>query len=573
MTPTRADQPKILLLSRSEATTASVLSLVDQPGQVLVVDSFQKAAEAIQSGRVDVVVSEAGDFLPGHCDRCARWTKKLLSSTGEGIAAIGLDGRVVWANATMTEMPKEVLNKVVEMSLEAVGRWAAPKGEAGPARVDVRQFSLADSTGVSGDYEVAISPVCDDRGQLIQVATVVRNVMAAHQLQQRLRDVEAAGQQLVRFDAEHFSVLSVPQRVEKIERQIASYIHSLMHFDRFSIRLVNRQSGRLAVAMAHGMSDCIFDREMTASEEGQGICGYVAATGRSYICPDTTRDHRYLPGIDKAGSSLTVPLWLHDEVIGVFNLESDQVADFDDVDRQLLEAFGRHLAIALKILDLLVIERYRTTGQLADDVSTEIAAPLNDIVTDASSLIAEHIDNPALVARLESILHNVERIRTSVREVARPINGSGKVLQKQKPAGDPLLSGKRILVADDEEVIRTTVYEVLRKQGCHVDTARDGAEAVNMISLNQYDMVLADIRMPFKNGYEVFAAVRSQLPACQVILITGFGYDPNHSIVRANREGLAAVLFKPFKVDQLLTEVRQALRRSPSSSAVVETVA
>jgi len=94
-----------------------------------------------------------------------------------------------------------------------------------------------------------------------------------------------------------------------------------------------------------------------------------------------------------------------------------------------------------------------------------------------------------------------------------------------------------------------------------------------MISLNQYDMVLADIRMPFKNGYEVFAAVRSQLPACQVILITGFGYDPNHSIVRANREGLAAVLFKPFKVDQLLTEVRQALRRSPSSSAVVETVA
>lgn len=136
-----------------------------------------------------------------------------------------------------------------------------------------------------------------------------------------------------------------------------------------------------------------------------------------------------------------------------------------------------------------------------------------------------------------------------------------------------MLSGKRILVADDEEVIRTTVYEVLRKQGCHVDTARDGAEAVNMISLNQYDMVLADIRMPFKNGYEVFAAVRSQLPACQVILITGFGYDPNHSIVRANREGLAAVLCKPFKVDQLLTEVRQALRRSPSSSAVVETVA
>ena len=43
-----------------------------------------------------------------------------------------------------------------------------------------------------------------------------------------------------------------------------------------------------------------------------------------------------------------------------------------------------------------------------------------------------------------------------------------------------------------------------------------------------------------------------------VILTTGFGYDPNHSIVRARREGLAAVLFKPFKVDQLLNEIRMA---------------
>jgi len=42
--------------------------------------------------------------------------------------------------------------------------------------------------------------------------------------------------------------------------------------------------------------------------------------------------------------------------------------------------------------------------------------------------------------------------------------------------------------------------------------------------------------------------------------MTGFGYDPNHSIVRASQEGLHAVLFKPFKVAQLLAEVRKALQ-------------
>jgi len=45
--------------------------------------------------------------------------------------------------------------------------------------------------------------------------------------------------------------------------------------------------------------------------------------------------------------------------------------------------------------------------------------------------------------------------------------------------------------------------------------------------------------------------------------MTGFGYDPNHCIVRASQEGLSAVLFKPFKVDQFLTEVRKALQAQP----------
>ncbi|MCH7526398.1 MAG: hypothetical protein IID39_03080 [Planctomycetes bacterium] len=60
----------------------------------------------------------------------------------------------------------------------------------------------------------------------------------------------------------------------------------------------------------------------------------------------------------------------------------------------------------------------------------------------------------------------------------------------------------------------------------------------------------------------MFAAAKDANAETPVILMTGFGYDPNHSIVRARREGLAAVLFKPFKVDQLLGEVRTALRAS-----------
>jgi XTP/dITP diphosphohydrolase len=46
--------------------------------------------------------------------------------------------------------------------------------------------------------------------------------------------------------------------------------------------------------------------------------------------------------------------------------------------------------------------------------------------------------------------------------------------------------------------------------------------------------------------------------------VGGFGYDPHHSIVRASQEGLSSVMFKPFKVDQLLEEVRKALGPKPA---------
>ena len=80
-----------------------------------------------------------------------------------------------------------------------------------------------------------------------------------------------------------------------------------------------------------------------------------------------------------------------------------------------------------------------------------------------------------------------------------------------------------------------------------------------MVKQRTYDLVLSDIRMPGHNGYELFNAIKASTPGCPVIFMTGFGYDPNHCIIRANAEGLAAVLYKPFKVDQLLQEVRAAV--------------
>jgi CheY-like chemotaxis protein len=120
------------------------------------------------------------------------------------------------------------------------------------------------------------------------------------------------------------------------------------------------------------------------------------------------------------------------------------------------------------------------------------------------------------------------------------------------------LSGK-ILVADDREFIREFLRDFLVLEGFEVDTASDGKEAIEKAKSHHYDVVLSDIKMPEKNGYEVFAAVREHDPATQVILMTAYGYDPNHSIVKAAEKGLTTVLYKPFQMARVREAIVKAL--------------
>jgi CheY-like chemotaxis protein len=301
--------------------------------------------------------------------------------------------------------------------------------------------------------------------------------------------------------------------------------------------------------------------DIYASTSDNGISGYVAATGRSYICHDVENDPLYISGLENARSSLTVPLRLHDRIVGVFNIEADRPAAFNEEDRQIAEIFGRYIAIALHMLQLVVVERSAARGQTARNLAAQVAGPLNDILTDAATLMDQYIAQDDLLEKLKNICENVNRVKESVQQAGKP--SSRPLGQIPRPAqADPVLGGRRILVADDEPVIRQTLHDVLSSLGCTVETAKDGEEACSMVTQREYNLIICDVKMPNRNGYAVFAAAKDRAPDIPVIFMTGFGYDPNHSIIRARRQGLEAVLFKPFKVDELLETVREAVKPS-----------
>ncbi len=552
-------QSKILVLSSHTSANAPVVVSLKENAEVVEIATIEEAIEQLRHEHFDAIFSDSADFLPLERALVSQQASLILNTLGEGVCIVDGEGRANWMNKKMQAWPARVHEKIRRTCQDAFELFSK---QVSPQTPDSLPFNRSKRYTLNVDdqqyLEMINSPVINPAGQVVQVVAVVWDATSTRRLQQKIDAIDGAGRELVRLEADALSKMNVGQRLKLLEEKIIRFTRDLMHFDHFAIRLLDRKSNKLELVIAVGLPQEAMSVELFASTEGNGISGYVGATGRSYICPDVERNPRYVLGLDQAKSSLTVPLRLHDKVIGVFNIESRQRAAFNEDDRQFAEIFGRYVAIALNILDLMVFERVSTSHKVADDVCSEAAGPLNDIVSDAKSLMEDYIGNDDLRNKLQAILDNVGAVRRCMRQA---VEGPNTILGANDMKGEqePVLADKRILVADDEPNIRATIADVLHKYRATVTVAANGEEAIALLEEHEYDLILSDIKMPDKSGYDVFAAAQRLPHAPPVILMTGFGYDPNHSIVRASQEGLQAVLFKPFKVDALIGEVRKAL--------------
>lgn len=560
MAGTTVRQLHILVLGSSNDIEALV-SGVD--GEICIerVSTFDEALEALRVKPFDLVISQASDFIPFQGVHFSKHASAIIDSVSQGVGIMGRNGDLDWANPKMLNYPESVRDSIKHFSLETFS-WAEAETARGSTDFRGRRFSF--SSKDKKRYELTATPVIDLHHRVTQVAVVVWDTTGAGSLQNKIEAIDRAGQELLSLDTAHFSRLDPSERLSLLEQKILRCTQELLHFDNFEIRIIDKEDKKLEAVLSAGMPPEHPGSEVYVGSEGHGICGYVADRGRSYICPDTTRDTRYLQGIENAQSSLTVPLWLHDKVVGVANFESTKLAAFTEDDRQFAEIFGRYITLSLHLLELLASERQTTTGQLGVNVMAEITGPINDIFTDVENLVEDYIGHDDLRHRLRKISENCVNIRDTIKDLTTAKPGMTGYRGRPHQRRDPLFENKRVLVADDEALLRDTVRDVLTGYGCHVSTADDGAMAIELISKQAFDLVISDIKMPKNSGYEVFAAAKEANPDTPVILTTGFGYDPNHSIIRARREGLSTVLFKPFKVDQLLDEIRRALKPAVS---------
>ncbi|MBL8886182.1 MAG: response regulator [Phycisphaerales bacterium] len=514
------------------------------------------------------------------------WSVSLLNAIGEGVSLFSRSGERLWANDLfqgydprtadlLNVAAREVGSELIEHQKLGLAAGLAADGVK-PETEPSQRLELTSADG-SRYYEVLVSLVAPnfpglpiptpgaEQEQL--VALVIRDVTAANRVRLRMDAIDRAGAELFTLDADAVRKLNAAERLKVLEDKVVRFSRDLLRFDHFAIRLLDARSGRLELVIKVGLPSEYEAFDIFAKPEGNGISGWVAATGKSYICDDTSKDELFLPGLHGARSSLTVPLRLHDKVIGILNIESQEEAAFDDDDRQLAEIFARYIAMAVHMQENLVVERTTTNLSVSGRVEGELAEPLADIVQQVEFLQQFVADDPTTSAHVARILRDVEAIRSRVRDVAsgpQTLLGVEKAMENRTL--DPILQGRRVLVADDQPKIRQIIGSVLRNRGARVTVCDGGGEAIKALetaAIEQevpYDLVVSDIRMPDHNGYEVFAAAKKYRPEIPVILMTGFGYDPHHSIVRASQEGLQSVLFKPFQIEQLVETVKKALK-------------
>jgi two-component system, sensor histidine kinase SagS len=534
----------------------------ESPCELILPESLSEALSLLRSPEISGVL-----FLPQQNagQESLLLASELLPLLPVGVALLTEDFEVVWANQEFCRLVNEQ-NLAARSFYDILGIQEPPSPVDCPLALTLTESgTIRETIRIHDDryFEIDSRAIreCHSSDDPTLLFVTVRDVSERVVNRQKFDAISQAGLDLGDLAPQDIAEMSERERIDLLKSKILYYTSDILKYETVEIRLLDQKTGQLNQLLQVGMQPLAAGRTLYAAAEDNGVTGFVAESGRSYLCPDIEQDPLYLPGAQDARSSLTVPLILHHEVLGTFNVESPVTKAFDEQDLKFLELFSREIAAALNTLNLLMAERQSTAAEGTQLILRKVANPVDEILIDATWLLEK------LYGQDEELTKRVQRLLTDARQIRQLIHQAGATMapsENESQLADqkvtrPALFGRRILVADQDEETLQSAHELLERYGCVVETAHNAEESFLMARSFDYDLVITDIRLPDHTGYECYRRLKSIDENLPVLLMTGFGYDASHSIVKARQEGLVGVVFKPFRLDLLLEEVEKAV--------------
>jgi len=370
-------------------------------------------------------------------------------------------------------------------------------------------------------------------------------------LKERLELIKQEGKIFNSIEFSSLGEMTRNGRRKEIIRKIIKFTRKTLHYENIAVWELYGDEPELVPLFSRGYGAAIRKYRLKPRPFNNGIVGYVAAVGYPYIARDLRVDPHYLPGLKEARSSVTVPFKVADEVFGVLNIESPRKSAFDMDDIKVLREYADYVAVALNIRRILDIGEKITVARISKTLAHEVNNPLETIFMTLGKIDARRENlSPEMIRVLRVINQNLNLIKSAVEKLSR-IDTIRMDEEYEIIDIEETLTKKRILVIEDDSMVRRSLRELLEKDGCVVDECSNGLDGIRMAESYDYDVVITDIKMPRCSGYDVFRRIRAVKPGQKIILMTGFGYDESHTIVKCNEQGLNGVLYKPFTPELL----------------------
>ena len=299
---------------------------------------------------------------------------------------------------------------------------------------------------------------------------------------------------------------------ERFKQTIQDQMHDVLLYDVFEIRLLDKRTKELIPFSSLGVAPTASVRRLFAKSNDNGITGYVANSGESYICNDTKNDPLYIPGAIDALSSITVPLEFNGERIGVCNVESNRPNAFSQQDLAFLTLYAKSLALALYLLEFgqrkSFWDRESYNLILRNELDPAFYHVL-DCVYETATVLQRGSNMPEFTEMTDRLFTRCYDLRERFEELTRPVFVGGQDVAASDAAQEVTLDSlnldqekldalksvladkKALIVARDRQ--RYGCYgRWLEALGCRVEYIASSGRALFWLTYNRYDFVICE---------------------------------------------------------------------------------
>ena len=531
----------------------------------------EETIEAIRSGAVDAfVVEDEGGQRIYTLQTADRPYRVLVETMQQGAATLGTDGLVLFCNPRLATLLGRTRERLMGAAFEALVPPAQRDAIAellrrGSLGVVEREFALLRDDGATVPVLLTVSPLPAEAAAAI---CVLVTDLTEHQHYEELRLAQAALREADRRKDEFLATLAhelrnplapIRNALEVLVRQAEQDAPShAMH------ELIDRQLAQMV-----RLIDDLLDVSRITLGKLQLRRQRVALSAVIEQAVETCR-----PNIESAGHHLTVdlpaePIWVDADatrLAQVFANLLNNACKYTDAGGRLRVCAGRDESAAgqasawVSVQDNGIGIAPEFLPRLFDQFSQVEASMersgggLGVGLSLANTLIEMHGGSISA--------HSEGPDRGSTFVVRLPLALDARTAAPQVPHGaSPPAPGRRILVVDDNRDNTDSLALLLQLEGHEARTAYDGVDGVELADRWRPDVVLLDIGMPRRNGYDACRLIRSRPWGAEPVLIaqTGWGQDVDKR--RASGEGFDAHVVKPVDCGELLNLIEALLAR------------